>query len=199
MSGTQDDQYADRLAGLSGASWKRIVDVQAPYRRNLRRQQLGRTLDIGCGIGRNLGTLGEGSVGVDHNAKCIEIARARGHVALTADEWESSPLNEPASFDALLLAHVVEHMPRQQARELLESYLPVLRPGGRVFFICPQERGYASDATHVEFTTGDDLAALARSVGLVPETPRSFPLPRWAGRFFTYNEFTLLAHKPQGG
>ena len=38
--------------------------------------------------------------------------------------------------------------------------LPYLRIGGAVFFECPQERGYASDVTHVRSTTGDDLAEL---------------------------------------
>ena len=71
-----------------------------------------------------------------------------------------------------------------------------MRPGGRVFLVCPQERGYASDPTHVRFTTGDDLVDLARSCGLVPETPFSFPFPRRAGTLFVYNEFCLLAHVP---
>lgn len=196
MPDTQDEGYADRLAGLGGARWKRLLNVQAPYQRNLARQRLGRTLDVGCGLGRNLGTLGPGSVGVDHNEKCVRAVRERGFTAFTPSEWADSGLNRPGTFDGLLLAHVVEHLTRDDARELLEQYLPAVRPGGRVFFICPQERGYRSDATHVEFTTGEELARLAREARLVPEEPRSFPLPRFAGRWFTYNEFTLLAHKP---
>ena len=79
---------------------------------------------------------------------------------------------------------------------LLRDYLPYLRPGGKVFFVCPQERGYGSDATHVWFATGDDLADLAREVGLLPAPWFSFPFPRWAGKPFVYNEFCLLARKP---
>jgi hypothetical protein len=82
------------------------------------------------------------------------------------------------------------------ARGLLLEHLPSVRAGGRVFFVCPQERGYSSDPTHVSFTTGEDLTRLAEGVGLTPDRWRSFPLPRFAGRWFTYNEFTLLAHKP---
>lgn len=65
-----------------------------------------------------------------------------------------------------------------------------------MFFVCPQERGYASDPTHVRFTTGEDLVRLAQDVGLHPGEPFSFPFPRSAGRAFIYNEFCLLASVP---
>ena len=52
---TETAAYRDRLVNLSGAWWKRLVPVQAPYRFNVRRLCPGLTLEIGCGIGRNLG------------------------------------------------------------------------------------------------------------------------------------------------
>ena len=193
---TSSESYTVRLQTRSSVWWKRILDVQAPYRWNLRRLHLGRTLDIGCGIGRNLQNLGPGSIGVDHNVTSIATARDRGHEAYTLEEWEASPARQPSSFDSLLLAHVIEHMDEQSGKALLVSYLPYLRPGGQVLFICPQERGYASDATHVRFTTDADLATLALGAGLQVEKSFSFPFPRATGRFFTYNEFCLLARKP---
>jgi SAM-dependent methyltransferase len=199
MSDTRDEEYARRLDTLGRAGWKRHLDVQAPYRFNLRRQRLGRTLEVGCGVGRNLGGLPAGSLGVDHNATSVEIARARGFAALTSAEWAHSELNRAGAFDALLLAHVVEHMTFAEGVDLVRAHLPALRPGGRVFFICPQERGYRSDPTHVRFMSGPDLELLARRAGLVPEQWRRFPFPHLAGRFVTYNEFTLLAHKPGTG
>jgi SAM-dependent methyltransferase len=197
MHDTTGDDYARRLQDHELVWWKRLLNVQAPYQWNLRRQRLGRTLDVGCGIGRNLDTLGAGSVGVDHNAASVIAARARGVNALTVDEWESSPLREPESFDGILLAHVIEHMDEQAGESLLREYLPYLKPGGHVFFACPQERGYASDPTHRRFTDGKDLADLARRVGLEPEQHSSFPFPRFAGKWFTYNEFCLRASKPR--
>ena len=193
---TSGEDYARRLQSKQQVWWKKALNVQAPYQWNLRRQHLGRTLDVGCGIGRNLETLDAGSVGVDHNATAIEVARERGVTALTVPEWETSELRVAESFDGILLAHVIEHMSAAEGVALLQDYLPYLRPGGRVFFVCPQERGYASDSTHVRWTTGDDLARLARDVGLVPEPWFSFPFPRWAGKPFVYNEFCLLATKP---
>lgn len=194
--GTESEDYANRLVRLEGSWWKRLLPVQAPYRWNLRRYHLGRTLDVGCGVGRNLATLDRGSVGVDHNATSVRVACERGHTALTVEEFEASDLARPGGFDALLLAHVIEHLSPVAGRELMTAYLPYLRPGGRVLLICPQERGYASDPTHETFTTGEDLVTLARDVGLVAERWRSFPLPRRAGTAFVYNEFNVLATKP---
>jgi len=150
---------------------------------------------VGCGVGRNLSTLGPGSLGVDHNVAAVSEARRQGFDAVTVDEFLAAP-PEPGSFDSLLFAHIIEHMTADEAEALIRGFLPYLRPGGSVFMICPQERGYASDSTHVEFADGQDLVRLARSVGLQPGKPRSFPLPRSAGRYFIYNETTLLARKP---
>lgn len=195
---TRDEAYARRLQARSGARWKKVLNVQAPYRWNLRRQDLGRTIDVGCGIGRNLEALSADSVGVDHNADSVAVARAAGLTAMTWDEFVDSEHAEPGAFDSMLVAHVIEHMPREAAVALLEDYLPFVKPGGKVFLVCPQERGYATDHTHVEFTTGDDLQQLCRTVGLRPDDWFSFPLPRRMGKLFTYNEFCLLAHTPAG-
>ena len=127
---TRDESYARRLESRGGAWWKRVLNVQAPYRWNLRRQGLGRTLDVGCGIGRNLDPLDPSSVGVDHNASSVEVARRAGHTAMTWEEFKDSEHARPGSFDSLLVAHVVEHMTRPEAAELLKTYLPFVRPGG---------------------------------------------------------------------
>ena len=189
---TSETWYADRLAAREQVWWKRLLDVQRPYRWNLRRQHLGRTLDVGCGLGRNLKELPEGSVGVDHNAAAVAECRRRGLTAYTVEEWEARHDDTP--FDAILLAHVLEHV--TDPAGLLASYLPALRSGGTVFVICPQERGYASDPTHVRFLDGPALQEVAREAGLRPADWSSFPLPRWAGKAFTYNEFCLRATKP---
>ncbi|GEP32999.1 hypothetical protein NSZ01_07670 [Nocardioides szechwanensis] len=175
--------------------WKRLLNVQAPYQWNLRRQSLGRTLDVGCGVGRNLWSLDTGSVGVDHNPTSVARARSHGFEAFTTPEWRERSDTFIGAFDGLLFAHVIEHMSRDEAVAIIQDYLPALRPGGRAFFICPQERGYDSDPTHVEWTSGEDLEALAQLCGLTAGRWRSFPAPRAFGRIFTYNEFTVLATK----
>ena len=194
---TDSPDYAERLRGKQTLWWKRMLHVQAPYHWNLRRQHLGRTLDLGCGIGRNLGVLPPGSVGVDHNAEAVALARSSGYDAYTVREFLDGDLAVPAAFDGLLAAHVVEHMDRAEALRLLGDYLRFVRPGGLVFLVCPQERGYASDPTHAWFAQDTDLLELVQTLGLEPERSYSFPFPRWTGKLFIYNEFCLTARIPE--
>ena len=193
---TQGSEYTDRLRSKEQAWWKRALNVQAIYRWNLRRHDLGRTLDIGCGLGRNLLALPAGSVGVDHNADSVATARSRGLRAYTVEEFLDSDAAAEDGYDSLLLAHVIEHLDRDAAAELVRSYLPYLKEGGHVLFVCPQERGYRSDPTHISWTTDEDLSSLARTLGLVPERSQSFPFPRVVGKVFTYNEWLVRARKP---
>jgi len=189
--------YTRRLERLGGVWWKRLLDVQRPYRWNLRRLDLGFVLDVGCGVGRNLVNLGGAAagVGVDHNAESVAACVRRGLTAFTPDAFRASAFARPGRFDGLLFAHVVEHMRFAEAQALVEEYLPYLRARGRAVFITPEEAGFASDDTHVEFMDLSALDRLARGAGLAPERAFSFPFPRAAGRFFKYNEFVLAARK----
>ena len=83
-----------------------------------------------------------------------------------------------------------------EAIELVHRYLPYLGPGGRVCCITPQERGYASDPTHVEFVDLAGLQEIVRTLGLDLERSYSFPFPRWCGSIFIYNEFVVVARLP---
>ena len=121
-----------------------MLGVQAPYRANLRRLHLGRTLDVGCATGRNLAALDPGSVGVDHNPHSVEIACKAGLSAVTIEQFlADADLTRSAGFDSMLVAHVVEHLLPDEARAVLardlglvpeRSYsFPFPRFVGRVF------------------------------------------------------------------
>jgi SAM-dependent methyltransferase len=196
--GTDGAAYTKRLQRIGGTGWKRLLPTQAPYRWNVRRLRLGHTLDVGCGIGRNLSHLGGDGVGVDHNPTSVAVCRALGLEAYTVEEFLASDCARPGRFDSLLAAHVLEHAPEAEAREIIDMYLPYVRDGGRVVFITPQERGFASDATHVRFVGFEESADMAGALGLTVEKQYSFPFPRPAGRIFTYNEFVTVARKSVG-
>jgi 2-polyprenyl-3-methyl-5-hydroxy-6-metoxy-1,4-benzoquinol methylase len=167
-----------------------MLNVQAVYRWNLRRLDLGFTLDVGCGLGRNLYALR--GVGVDHNVEAVAVTRARGFTAFTPEEFVVSDHAEPGRFDSMLLAHVVEHMTRQEAHDLIAAYTPFVRSGGRVVLITPQEAGFRSDPTHVEFIDHAVLGELLAANGARVERAYSFPFPRPVGKVLRYNEFVAV-------
>jgi SAM-dependent methyltransferase len=181
--------YADQLAARQGAGWKRYAPN--PYRWLLRHLNLGRVLEIGCGNGRLLGYLDGHGVGIDNDPRAIELAHANGYAAYVAAKPAELPHNI-GQFDSLLCAHVLEHLDTDGQAELLEPWLPLVKPGGRIVLICPQERGYATDVTHRTFTDIADLEGIALRLGATVKRSRSFPLPRAAGRFFAYNESVVV-------
>lgn len=190
MEDTRDPDYARRLARRELAWWRRWVDVQHPYRWNLRRLDPGFVLDLGCGIGRNLVALD--GVGVDHNPEAVAIARERGCLAFLPEEFAASPHARSGRFDSLLAAHVVEHMSFPEAADLLAAYAPFVRAGGKVILIAPQEAGFRSDPTHVEHMDPTRLTALLEGLGARVERVASFPFPRWVGRIFPHNEWVAV-------
>jgi len=188
---TQSNDYTQRLAASESSRWKRLAG--SPYRWWIRRLDLGNVLDVGCGVGRTLRFLDGEGVGVDHNPTSVAHCRSIGLSAYTPEEFFDQISGEHGPFDSLIMLHVLEHLQPGEADDLLSTYLPFIRPGGRAVFVTPQERGFASDLTHTHFVSGENILALCRRHDLAVDRWRSFPLPRWAGRFFTHNEFTVVA------
>jgi SAM-dependent methyltransferase len=191
-----DPEYTARLEKQTGKSWKRLLRVQAPFRRHIRRVVEGEVLDVGCGIGRNLAHLEGRGVGVDTNPSSVQVARQQGLDAYTVEEFLDSSVATPDRYGTLLIAHVLEHMSFDQASDLVGDYLRFLRPGGKVLVIVPQEAGFKSDPTHVAFLDLDDIARIESRHGLARERDYSFPFPRFFGAVFLYNETVAISRKP---
>ncbi len=192
---TIDKDYTERLVTKQFVWWKKLLDVQRPYRYNINKLDLGFTLDIGCGIGRNLLHIKGNGVGVDHNKDSVSICKQKGLIAYTNEDFLSSDYAKENRFDSILLAHVAEHMTEKQATDLLKEYLPFLKNKGKIVLITPQEAGYASDATHVQFTDFTVVKRIFSNLGVIKKKFYSFPFPRFVGKIFKYNEFISVAQK----
>lgn len=189
---TKSPDYARRLLQEQDALWKNILKVQAPYQWNLRRLKPGRTLEIGCGIGRNQSSLGPGSIGIDHNLLAVQICRQRGFEAYTPNEFINLDMAEEGRFDSLLLSHILEHMNYQDAIQCVAQYMHYLKQTSKIILITPQEMGFRRDASHVEFMPFDKLRLILSTHGFRVTEMYSFPFPRWFGKVFPYNEFVVV-------
>jgi 2-polyprenyl-3-methyl-5-hydroxy-6-metoxy-1,4-benzoquinol methylase len=190
---TADEAYTERLLRLTNVPWKKLLDVQAPYRWNLRRLKLGRVLDVGCGIGRNLRHLDPRSVGVDHNRTSVEFCQASGMSAYGPAEFQEK--FHYGEFDTLLFSHVLEHMTEAEATALTCQYAPFLRNSGRAVLITPQELLFKADSTHVCFVDYKLQQRIVEAAGMRVERRYSFPFPRAFGRLFLYSEFVTVARR----
>lgn len=96
----------------------------------------GRLLDVGCGSGDwllSMRQLGWQVDGLDFDAQAVAVARQRG---LDVRTGTLSDQNYPsASFDAVTLNHVIEHVPAPL--QTLEECARILKPGGKLVLFTP--------------------------------------------------------------
>jgi SAM-dependent methyltransferase len=192
---TNEKNYTDGLLYRQSAWWKKFFNVQYPYKYNIQSLKPGFVLDIGCGIGRNLLHLNGNGIGIDHNPTSIEVSKSRGLKAYTVDDFLKSTYNKPETFDSILLAHVAEHMTGDDFITLLKQYVHLLKDDGRIIVITPQEKGFKSDDTHVQFMDFVTVKDLLKEIDFNTNRQYSFPFPRVVGYFFKFNEFVSVAKR----
>jgi 2-polyprenyl-3-methyl-5-hydroxy-6-metoxy-1,4-benzoquinol methylase len=113
-----------------------------------------RLLDVGCGSGAFLQVmkaLGWQTVGLEPDPKACEFARASG-LDVHTGSLQNTTL-EPASFDAITLNHVIEHL--HDPKGDLDVCLRLLRPGGTLWITTPNlgsigHRRYGKDWLHLD-------------------------------------------------
>ncbi len=190
MKSTNTNEYAQYLIDHQLSLKSQIL--QLPYKLHLNFLNLRKTLDVGCGAGRNLKNLSPESVGVDHNAIMIKSCCDRGMNAHTVEEWQTKKDPHLGTFDSLLFSHIAEHMTSSEFEGMLRSYLPLLKKQGRIVVICPQESGYQSDQTHIEFIDFEKVKTIFKNLNIETKRQYSYPFARSFGKFFRHNEFVNI-------
>jgi SAM-dependent methyltransferase len=139
---------------------------------------------IGCGKGATEAVLvGQGREvhGVDIAPEAVALARERLTSARLIAPDDRRPF-APASLDGLILADVLEHVPR--AWDALRAYAQAVRPGGWVIISVPNHRSFYAawqyavrgdwpeqpvglfDTSHIQFMTRRRLTRWCQSAGL---------------------------------
>jgi 2-polyprenyl-3-methyl-5-hydroxy-6-metoxy-1,4-benzoquinol methylase len=160
--------------------WRAQVDMRSTC---LPPPDGGRLLEVGCGGGRMLGelaALGWEVAGVETDPAAVRAARRHGFEVHTGDL--ASAAFPDASFDLLLLMHVIEHVP--DPRGLLLECRRVLRPGGSLVVATPnaESRGHRrfgrhwrglEPPRHLTIFGPRGLLALARETGFLDAQVRT--------------------------
>lgn len=136
----------------------------------------GAVLDIGSGRGellRLFKAAGIESYGVDLDTVMVNVANANGCHTLYGDGIAHLRSLADASLGGVVAIQVVEHLTREQLKELCELVKRKVRPGGRIAFetINPQSllalsSNYFRDPTHVWPMHPDTLGYMATLAGL---------------------------------
>ncbi len=125
-----DSDYAAFEDLFRGPS-ERVLDAQRPYVELVRDHQP--VLDLGCGRGEFLALLaGEhiAASGVDNDPGMVVRSRALGVEVAQADVDEHLASLADGTLGTIFSAQVIEHLPYDDLRRLLELALRKLRPGG---------------------------------------------------------------------
>ena len=99
----------------------------------------GKVLEFGCGLGQNIYPF-QDRVGFDPGGFARDFCREKG-IPVIASLEEA----KPASFDYVILSHVLEHVTRPF--EVLRAIPPLLTRGGRLIVFLPKERQIRSYRT----------------------------------------------------
>jgi ubiquinone/menaquinone biosynthesis C-methylase UbiE len=130
FAGTYDDLHAKNVA-LSGESPEYFAIYKQKFLERLFERNT-RVLDFGCGIGnltRLLVRSFDAVVGYDPSGESVALAKKRAPEATFYDDLEAIP---EATFDAVVLANVLHHVPPENRPGLMTSVSRVVAPGGKV-------------------------------------------------------------------
>lgn len=121
---------------------------------------IGKTLDVGCGIGDFLG-FRMSTVGVDIDPKAVKFCKSKGFLVKLMNV-NQIPFRD-AHFNSIVLDNVLEHI--ADPKPLLLDISRVLDCKGILLVGVPGEKGYSADSDHKVFYNEDFLKSTLANAG----------------------------------
>jgi SAM-dependent methyltransferase len=150
---------------------------------------IGKTLDIGCGIGDFL-SYRDDIVGVDINIKMVEWCRSQGQQVekMKVDEL---PFKD-GSYDSIIMDNVLEHI--KNPEKILREAYRVLRSNGVFLLGVPGSYGYTKDSDHKVFYSEERLIQTLEINGFAKQEIFSMPfnlklLEKYLSQYCVYGVF----------
>jgi 2-polyprenyl-3-methyl-5-hydroxy-6-metoxy-1,4-benzoquinol methylase len=140
FGGEQGTFYTKTRERFLASFWYRLwvqFDGDASFHS---RKGAGRLLDIGCNEGRSMKIFARNGfqpTGLELSERAAAVARANGFTVHACELGEYQPAT---LYDVAVLSNVLEHS--LAARQMLESAVRVLKPGGEIWISCPNSRSW---------------------------------------------------------
>jgi O-antigen chain-terminating methyltransferase len=132
-------------------------------------------LDVGCGRGvfmEMLREAGVAPVGVDLSPESVRRCQELGFKQVFQEDALSFLQRNEGAFDGVVCSHIIEHLPYDDALQLVSAAYAALTPNGRLAIVTPNTRDlrvitemFWLDPTHVRPYPLPLLDAMLRSVG----------------------------------
>ncbi|OLY92349.1 Methyltransferase domain-containing protein [Cnuella takakiae] len=150
--------HTDESKGLLTTLYKRVRAYTLGQKADLIKRETGietgHMLDVGCGTGAFLNamkTAGWQVSGVEPDSDARNMARKLYGLEVSAPEALAQ--FAPASFDAITLWHVLEHV--HELHPYMEQLKTLLKPNGRIFIAVPNYRSVDADVYRLQWAAYD--------------------------------------------
>lgn len=190
-----DSDYLDYQ--IKSKTWMR-TKIRGFYLRHIEKYNIGKAIDLGCGIGELLSILPEGSEGLEINKSAVSYCRKKGlnvqHYNPISDDYQLKNFKFE-EYQTLILRHVLEHL--DDPHLVLSKILTTCCRLGikRVIVVVPGKKGFNFDKTHNVFI--DEAFIFDNNLHDVDDFSISileyFPFNyRFIGDWFTHNEMIIV-------